>query len=80
MIDLEFVHANSKCYKMSIIFIIDEQSSKYHFALFFSDCTRLGHLNVPETGSISETTNKIKQRGERSILTVLGTVICGAIH
>ena len=47
---------------------------------FFSDCTSHGHCNVPETGSIGETTNKIKQRGERSILTLPGTVICGAIH
>ena len=35
VIDLEFVHANSKCYlKMSIIVIIGEQSSRYPFALF----------------------------------------------
>ena len=35
VIDLEFVHANSKCYlKTSIILITGEQSSKYPFALF----------------------------------------------
>ena len=51
--------------------IISEQSSKYHFGLF------RGHFYVPETGSISETTNKIKQKRERSMLTVPGTDICG---
>ena len=80
MIDLEFVHANSKCYlKTSIIVIIGEQSSRYPLHCF-SDCTRHGHCNVPETGNIGETTNKIKKRGERSILTVPETVISGTIH
>ena len=35
VIDLEFVHPNSKCYlKTSIIVIIGEQSSEYPVALF----------------------------------------------
>ena len=35
VIDLEFVHAKSKCFlKTSIMIIIGEQSSKYPFALF----------------------------------------------
>ena len=77
---LEFLHTNSKCYlKTKIILITGEQSSKYSFALFLGLCCHC-HFCVPETMSSNETTNKIKQGGEESILTVPGTVICGASH
>ena len=80
MIDLEFVHAYSKFHlKTSDILITGEQRCKYPFALLLGLYPSFS-LYVPETGSSNETTNKIEQGGEESILTVPGTVICGASH
>ena len=80
VIDLEFVLANSKCYlKTSIILSTGEQSSKYPFALLLGLHPSWSYY-VPETGSSNETTNKTEQGWEESILTVPGTVICGASY
>ena len=78
VIDLEFVHANLKCYlKTSIILSTGEQSSKYPFALLLGLYPSWSFM-FQRRGAATKLLIKQSKGGKR--VTVQGTVIFGASH